>query len=358
MRTTNTTVRLLVGLTATAAAALGAAPATAAPAASAPAAAHTAPAGAASAASAGSGGTASAASAGPSGTASAGPGGAASAASAGAGTAVDGTRGRTVPVTAVPGDLLVQPSVGAGAVTFQVSTTDSKSGWVGLVKLHQGVTWESFRDTYRKLASTDPAAILDGSTRVQADATLLGGVQTKVGQPGTFVQVLAPGQYTLFDHMDFRYGVAQPRHEVLTVSGTPSGTTPTASGTLTAKDVPGEGPRFVVTGTPTVGQPLRFVNAMPGQANEAILFPLLPDVTDADLAAWVAKFTDHGVWPTDPPPFAEPEPAGLLPISPGQSVTATPPLHPGRYIAICWMKDADDAIMLLKKGMYEVFEVH
>ncbi|MEU4805721.1 hypothetical protein [Actinosynnema sp. NPDC023587] len=264
---------------------------------------------------------------------------------------------RTVPVQSVPGDLIVQPAVRAGAVTFQVSTTDAQSGWIGVVKLHQGVTWESFRDNYRKLASTDPAAILDGSTRVQADVTLLGGVQTKVGEPGTFVRSLAPGEYVLFDHMDFRYGVAQPRHEVLTVWGTPYGTVPAAAGTLTAKDVSGVGPRFVVTGTPTAGQPLKFVNAMPGQANEAILFPLAPGVTDADLTAWVAKFGDHGEWPTDPPPFADPEPAGLLPLSPGQSVTATPPLHPGRYIAICWMKDADDAIMLLKKGMYAVFEV-
>ncbi|GAA1329566.1 hypothetical protein [Saccharothrix algeriensis] len=265
---------------------------------------------------------------------------------------------RTVPVRSIPGDLIVQPSVRAGAVTFQVSTTDARSGWVGLVKLHRGVTWESFRDNYRKLASTDPAAILDGSRRVQDDVTLLGGVQTKVGQPGTFVQSLAPGEYVLFDHMDFRYGVAQPRHKVLTVSGLQFGVVPAAAGTLTAKDVSGEGPRFVVTGTPTAGQPLKFVNTMAGQANEAILFSLAPEVTDADLAAWVAKFGDHGEWPTDPPPFADPEPAGLLPISPGQSVTATPPLHPGRYIVICWMKDADDAIMLLKKGMYAVFEVH
>jgi hypothetical protein len=30
----------------------------------------------------------------------------------------------------------------------------------------------------------------------------------------------------------------------------------------------------------------------------------------------------------------------------------------GRYVVLQWMKDATDGTMLLKKGMYAIFDVH
>jgi hypothetical protein len=255
-------------------------------------------------------------------------------------------------------DIVAPVETTAGTVTFRVSTTDSKSGWIGLVRLRNGAAWETFRDAYRRVGSTDRAQILQGSRELAAYADLLGGVQTHVGAPGTFTQRLDAGDYVLFDHQDFR-NTTEPRHRTLRVRWA-SGQSDEAGAdaTITAKVVDGIGPRYLLSGTFTAGRPIRFVSAMRVQVNEAILWELAPGATEDDLKAWIAGFGDTGQFPSTPPPFASPDAAGILPISAGRSVTAVPPLHAGRYVVLQWMKDAGDGTMLLKKGMYAIFTVH
>jgi hypothetical protein len=269
----------------------------------------------------------------------------------------------TVQVVTTADAIQSTPVADAGPVKFQVSTQAVNSGWIGVVKLSPGATWEQFQSTYKKLGSTDRAVILEGSRELANVATLLGGVQTRVGGPGSFTVNLAAGSYLLFDHQDFRTGAADPRRQPLTVLGsgdggeTGTGTDTAASATLTAVTIPGVGPRYSLSGAVRVGQPIRFVNTMPGQAVEAILWQLQPGVTDADIRAWIDLFGDTGQFPTQPPPFASSEPAGLLPMSSYKSYSGVPPLQQGRYVVLNWMKDAMDGTMLLKKGMFRILDV-
>jgi hypothetical protein len=211
----------------------------------------------------------------------------------------------TVDVQTTATDIIAPTVTTVGTVTFRVSTTDASSGWVGLLRLRGGATWEDFRDAYRKVGSTDRATILEGSRELAESADLLGGVQTHVGSPGTFTQRLDAGNYILFEHQDFRRAT-EPRHRTLQAAPSAEGTDSdgTVDAVIKARVVEGVGPRYVLSGTFRVGSPIRLVNAMSGQANEALLWQMTPGATEADLKAWISQFGDTGQFPTTPPPFS------------------------------------------------------
>lgn len=266
--------------------------------------------------------------------------------------------GTSVPVTATGTDLIAPETAAAGTITFEVSTDDAESGWVGLVRLRAGADWERFRTAYEQVGSTDRDEILAGSRELERIAVLLGGVQTRPGGPGTFTAALPAGSYLLFEHQDFRYQKPERRHRVIRLTGQAGHVArPAPSATVTATMVDGTGPRLVVSGRIRAGATISFANHMAGQANEAILWRLADGTTDADVHAWIAKFGDTGEFPADRPPFVDEGPAGLLPISTGRSYVAVPALEAGRYAILNWMKDARDGTMLLKKGMYEIVDV-
>ncbi|MEG3631663.1 hypothetical protein [Streptomyces poriticola] len=261
---------------------------------------------------------------------------------------------RTVDVTSTATGLQAPATLAPGTVTFRTTTTVDGSGWIGLARPRPGVSWDRFRTTLLKIINADGPDIIEGSEQMRTTGVLLGGTVIYPDQPASFTQRLRPGRYFLFDYKHIRD--AQPRHRTLTVSGTADGTAPRATAAVTAKLIDGR-PRYEVTGTVTAGRPLVFRNSMPeGQPAEAIFFPLEDHVTEEDLLAWFAEFGDSGQFPEDPGPLGE-GPGGL-PMSAGVSSVLQLPLTPGRYVIIDWLSDAEDGRMLLKKGHYEIIQVH
>lgn len=252
---------------------------------------------------------------------------------------------------------LVAPATATpGPVTFHAATTAEGSGWVGLARLRDGVTWEQFRAALRDTISTDRAAIISGSRQLASRADLLGGVVIAPGRDARFTQWLHPGTYLLFDYLDVT-AAPQPRYSFLTVAGSPAGQALTPTATLVSTWATDTGPRFRLTGTVRAGQPLAFVNAMAGQFNEAVFFRLDDDVDETDLEAYFQLFTDSGQWPDVPWPFAEDRGFGCLPLSPGKHSVIQGPLRAGRYVVVNWLKDADDGVIFVKKGHYKIIEV-
>ncbi|MDQ0948229.1 hypothetical protein QFZ24_002152 [Streptomyces phaeochromogenes] len=240
-----------------------------------------------------------------------------------------------------------------GLTTFNASTTQEGKGWIGLVRLKDGVGWDDFTyDLFRALGNT-PAEVPQGAKDLNRDATLLGGLVIHDGQPGSFTQHLSPGTYLLFDYL--AVADAQPRYRWLTVSGSSvdQGLTPTA--TVVSKNVPGTGPRFEVQGRVRAGQPVRFVNRIPGQVNEFLFVRIAEGTTEADLKAYFDSMPDDGSFPPGSP-FTSVS-LGSLPLSTGRSTVARVPTGTGPHALITWNKDATDGIKLVKKGLFTIVDV-
>lgn len=266
---------------------------------------------------------------------------------------VDAADSRTLEIHSTEEGLTAPSTAAPGPTTFRTTTDVEFTGWVGLARPKDGASWEELRAAIGKVISTDPDAIITGSKELDEAGELLGGTVIYPDLPASFTQTLKPGTYYLFDY--HHVNSDPPRVQKLKVSGEPSGNTPAPSATLTAETVDGK-PRFTVSGTVRAGQPLRFRNAMPQrQLAEAVVFPLEDGVTEEDLKAWFDKFGDHGAFPDDPGPLGNGP--GALPLSPGASQVLQLPLKPGRHVVINWFKDADDAVMFLKKGQYKIIEV-
>ncbi|MEZ3182548.1 hypothetical protein KYY02_28980 [Streptomyces pimonensis] len=202
-------------------------------------------------------------------------------------------------------------------------TTHEGSGWVGL-------------------ARENP----DGS------ATFLGGVVIHPGKPGLFSQTLQQGEYVLFDYL-YTQGGAEPRQQRLTVRGPASGTSLKPTATVTSTEVAGAGPRFLVTGTLRAGQPFRFTNELPGQYNEAVLFPLNEGTSRAELRAFF-EATDEGESPE--PPFDTSAGLGCLPLSSGQTSVVQVPLQRGPHVVVTWVRDGEGRL-LAARGQFEIVDV-
>ncbi|WP_455354472.1 hypothetical protein [Streptomyces sp. SYSU K217416] len=260
---------------------------------------------------------------------------------------------RTLDVRSTATALYAPSGTAPGTVTFRTTTTDTASGWIGLARPRDGVTWEQFHATLMKIINANGPDIIEGSREMLTTGELLGGTVIYPDQPAAFTQKLTPGRYFLFDYKHIRD--TEPRYRTLTVGGPAYGTAPAYTAAVTAKLIDGA-PRYEVTGTVKAGRPLLFRNLMPtGQPAEAIFFPLPDGVTEEELVAWFDKFGDSGQFPEDPGPLGE-GPGGL-PMSSGVSSVLQLPLQPGRYVIIDWLSDAQDGRMLLKKGHYEIIQV-
>ncbi|MEV0444315.1 hypothetical protein AB0I84_03605 [Streptomyces spectabilis] len=240
-----------------------------------------------------------------------------------------------------------------GPATFRTTTEVQGTGSVGLARPRPGVSWDRFRTVLRKVVQNDPGAIIEGSRELESTADLLGGTVIYPGMKASFSQRLDSGTYFVFDFS--RIHDQAPRYQTLRVSGRPAGVMPQPATTLTAQ-MEGGKPVYRLSAPVRAGQPLRFVNSMPArQPAEAIVFKLADGVTEEELVAWFAKFGDHGEFPPGEDPLGYGP--GALPLSPGESQIVDLPLEPGRHVVIDWFRDADDAVMLLKRGHYKIIEV-
>lgn len=240
----------------------------------------------------------------------------------------------------------------AGAVTLRVRNTSPRTGTVGVVRLHPGVTEEQFRTRLRALFTAEaPADIIDASRVMMATATQLGGASHHSGAVADAIVTLAPGRHLLLEYLDFMPGLGRgpaPGEEYvrpLTVTADgPGGWAPVPCGTLTAHESADGSPRFSLRGRVLADQPLRFVNAMREQVDEARLYPVTDDsVTEADIVAFFAGGSG-------PPPVDFPGALGATPLTPGHEVVLRMPMRSGRYAVVSWVRSLVDARPLTAGG--------
>jgi hypothetical protein len=245
-----------------------------------------------------------------------------------------------------------------GAVRFRLRTTSALTGVVGIARLREGATEAQFRARLRRIFETEGQENIEAAQALVATAELYGGGVTHVGTDTEFTVPMKPGRYVVLEFLDFegeRGRDPEPGQEYLrplTVRGrTEDQTGKPACATLTAVDIPGEGPRFVLRGEVVRGETLRYVNRMRNQVDEAVFYPITDDsVTEEDIQAF---FDGAG----GAPPFDMGRWLGTPPLSPGRDVFLDMPLAPGRYAAITWVTSIHDARPLGAHGQHRIVVV-
>lgn len=249
-------------------------------------------------------------------------------------------------------------SAAAGAVSFRLRTTSHLTGAVGLVRLRRGVSVAAFRTRLRRIFATEGRENIEATKALMASAELYGGGFTHVGTDTVFTLDLEAGRYLVLEFLDFegdRGRNPAPGQEyirILTVHRPRNQAQTPPAAIVTAREVPGLGPRFDLCGNPKPNRPLRYVNHMRGQVDELVLYPIADDaVTEADIQAFFDDTTPS------PPPFDISRWLGSPPLSPGRTATLTPPLSLGRYAAVTWVTSIHDARPLAAHGQHRILTV-
>ncbi|MFD6967763.1 hypothetical protein [Streptomyces sp. NPDC059949] len=255
----------------------------------------------------------------------------------------------------------------AGAVTFRVRTTSTRTGIVGIVRLRPGVGEAAFRRHLRDVfEKEDPNDVIRASGELMADAELLGGAMAVRGSRSSFTAALRPGRYLVLEYKDFegpyigRDPLPGQEHvrPLLVHAGDDTGAgrssplaAAAATATVTAVDT-ARGPRFVLEGRIRRDRPVRCVNAMRGQVDELAVYPLTNDaVTEADIQRYFRAPR------STPAPFDLAAQLGTPPLSPGRSAVIQMPLAPGRYALTSWVTSMKDAQHLSAHGQVLIVTV-
>ncbi|CDR08616.1 hypothetical protein [Streptomyces iranensis] len=215
-----------------------------------------------------------------------------------------------------------------------------------------------FGTRLRRVFATEGAENVEAAKALMAAAELYGGGFTHIGTETGFTVELEPGRYLILEFLDFEGGRGRnpaPGQEyvrTLTVhqrpEQTPSGP---PSAVVTAREVPGVGPRFELRGRLKPGHPLHYVNRMRDQVDELVLYPITDDaVTEDDIQAFFDRTLPV-------PPFDITRWLGTPPLSPGRGALLTPPLSPGRYAAVTWVTSIHDARPLAAHGQHRILTV-
>ncbi|MFJ8011751.1 hypothetical protein [Streptomyces sp. NPDC096339] len=242
-----------------------------------------------------------------------------------------------IPVTP---DGFTAPSVlRAGPVTLRVRSTDPRGAWIGLVRLRPGVPLERYLEDLERAMGDDP---VEGGKAVARDAEMLGGAAV-AHAPAAVTMKLTPGEYHLIDFRDVGLpDLADRVRPVRALAGHPR--TDTAdirpAARITLRDGAFEAPD-VLSG------PVQVVNRS-RQHNEAMLMPVRPGTTLADLDAFFAD-VDAGRRPSGSPFTGGP--TGVVPLSPGRSAVLTTDLPPGEYALVTWVRDLRTGSMFAARGM-------
>lgn len=160
--------------------------------------------------------------------------------------------------------------------------------------------------------------------------------------------VLEPGDYVAFCHvksadrvLHFRKGML--RRLTVTASPGPAAPLPPADLTVTLRDY-----GFAFSRPPTRGRHLIAVTNAGSQTHELILSRLAPGKKAEDFVAWLN--TGKG-----PPPVRAS--GGTTDVAPGHSMVIAVDLEPGRYSAVCRVRDARDGQTHDRHGMRLDFAV-
>ncbi|MGI5426117.1 hypothetical protein [Streptomyces sp. CA-179760] len=244
-------------------------------------------------------------------------------------------------------------------MAFRLRTTSPLTGAVGIARLRRGQSEAEFRTRLRRIFATEGRENIEASRALMAAAELYGGGFTHVGTDTGFTVELRAGRYLLLEFLDFEgegrgRNPAPGQEYVRTLTVRPvrdqTRTAPPAA-VITAREVPGLGPRFDLRGRLRPGGSLRYVNRMRGQVDELVLYPVTDgSVTEDDIQAF---FDGAG----GPPPFDIARWLGTPPLSPGRDASLTPPLSSGRYAAVTWVTSIHDARPLGAHGQHRILTV-
>ncbi|MGW6979234.1 hypothetical protein ACWGE1_07275 [Streptomyces sp. NPDC054932] len=253
------------------------------------------------------------------------------------------------------------PTATAGAVTFRVRTTSTRTGNVGIARLRRGVGEAAFRRHLRDVFEKDsPEQVIQASKDLMADAELFGGAMAVRGSHSSFTAWLPPGPYLVLEYKDFEGpyigrnplpGAEYVRPLLLHAADDAGAGRPRPSATVTAVDTE-RGPRFVLEGRMRRDRPLRYVNAMRGQVDELAVYPLTDEsVTEADIQRYFQDIRKT------PEPFDLAAQLGTPPLSPGRSAVIGIPLERGRYALTSWVTSMKDAQHLSAHGQVLIVTV-
>ncbi|MEU7530298.1 hypothetical protein AB0A74_31540 [Saccharothrix sp. NPDC042600] len=238
--------------------------------------------------------------------------------------------GQRVDIAVGVGGFDAPSTIGAGAVTFAVSSSDPAGAWLGLVRLRAGVSRERYLADLTRAMGPDP---VEGGRAVARDAEMLGGVAVARTPAAVTIRV-SPGDHLLVDFRDVGLpDLADRVRPVRVVPGHGGGHGP-ADQVVVVLDG-----RFVAPAAITGS--VRVVNLSP-HVNEAMLMPVRPGTTDADLGAF---FRGAG-----PAPFTG-GPTGVVPLSPGRSAVLDADLPAGPYALVTWVTDTRTGRMFAADGM-------
>ncbi|SMD13706.1 hypothetical protein [Kibdelosporangium aridum] len=241
---------------------------------------------------------------------------------------------QNVDVSVTPAGFEAPRAIRAGAVTFRVRSSDPEGAWLGLVQPR--VPLRRYLDDLERAMGDDP---VEGGKDVLRDAEMLGGVAV-AAVPASVTLRVTPGDYYLVDFRDVGKPDLASRVRPVRVVPGHAGSMPRVSTQITLTDGKFLAPR-VIEG------PVRVVN-LSRQHNEAMLMPVRPGTTLADLDAF---FTGVG-----PYPFTG-GPTGVVPMTPGRSAILSTTLPPGEYALVTWVYDLRTGKMFAAQGMRSLIAV-
>ncbi|GIH97318.1 hypothetical protein ACFFMN_38175 [Planobispora siamensis] len=265
--------------------------------------------------------------------------------------------GGTVDITVTPSGFTAPETVRAGTLTLTVRSQDPQGAWVGLVRLRPGVRLERYLRHLKQAMDDDPRTSVAGGRAVSEDVVMLGGAAAG-HVPATVTTVVTPGEYHLVDFRDVQEPDFAGRVRPLRVTGpagSPRSSSPSPSPQPSSLPQPSPAPAvitatdsgFVTPRRLTSGSPVLVVNRS-SQFNEAMLMPVRPGTTTADLDAF---FSGTGGYPFTAGP------TGVVPMSPSRAALLTAALPPGEYALVTWVRNLRTGRMLAQEGMRELVDI-
>ncbi len=238
-----------------------------------------------------------------------------------------GTNPTTVAVVAGADEIIAPRSVAAGAVTFEVTTPATEGMALLLVRLRVPLA-TYLADLVRLGRATTKAETIAATAAVESDVRNLGGAVLNAAEPVAFTTVLVPGEYQLITY-DFTNGDAVPGAHALTVRGPARNRSLCATGRVVQTPT-----GFAVPGGRLAASAAHEIVNRSGSLNEAVLLPVVPGTTEADIEAFFTALR-NGERPTAYPLTGPP--VGSAPLSPGERAVVRTGLKPGPYLLASWV---------------------
>lgn len=246
-----------------------------------------------------------------------------------------------VDIAVTPDGFSAPARVQAGQLTLRVRSTDPAGAWLGVVRLRDGVPLDRYLADVRQAFSSDPAQEVAGGRAVTADAVMLGGVAV-ANTPAAVTMSVNRGRYLLIDFRDALLPDLATRVRTLDVQPRPDAPACAATRITLLEN------RFAAPSSFASGAPVEVVNRS-SQFNEAMLIPVRPGTTLADLDAFFAVVNaGQGYPPTSP--FVG-GPTGVVPLSPGRSAIFAAALPAGPYALVTWIRDLRTGQLYATQGM-------